>query len=158
MRSDRRRRGSRSGYWKQQRKQFRQQLSAMKGPKQYQHISIEDVVDGRLTPAYLAGFFDAEGTLRIYTCNSRHQIICSFSQANSPALLKAIHEYFDNKGSISESSVAFRSSSAAASVLCKILPYCCAKKLQIELFLRFLDGQETDVHKCMEELKRMKRL
>ena len=134
------------------------QLSSMKTLAAYNAVSVEPV-QTRLTPAYLAGFFDAEGSIGVYKRpakgpNQFSHSVC-FAQKNSDALLRAILVYFDDRGSL-HNGQAIIARGAIRDVLQAMLPHLIVKKSQAALCLQYLDGQ-VDPNECVKHMKLLKR-
>jgi len=106
------------------------QLKAAKDPNAYLSVEIDDSV---ITAPYIAGLFDAEGTIGCYVGTTFK--IC-FAQKNSINLLNSINNFFEDQGHIDykNGKLSF-SGTKAHCVLLYLLPYLIGKKEQTQIGL-----------------------
>lgn len=91
----------------------------------------------RLQIPYLAGLFDAEGSI---TLNARkkggYHLRIAFSQKSAPQLLRAIRNKIGGIGSVGSGKLAL-SSNASETLLLKMFPYLVVKREQAEVAIRY---------------------
>jgi len=111
------------------------QLSIAKEPKNYLNVEIDDSV---LTIYYLAGLFDAEGSI---SCSYGTEVQVKFAQQNSLKLLDSINNFCQDTGTVNDVCLRFTGKSAEP-VLCEMLPYLIVKKEQAQIAL--------ELRKCVQ--------
>jgi len=141
-------------------KQISERLKIAHTQDKYHLVEIDQA---RLTDSYLAGLFDADGSIGAYT----HDLSVTFAQKSSTLLLECIQNVFQVVSCIDDYRLTFSSRSSIVAVLTRMLPHLVMKKRQGELMLQLV--RHTLVHRkrklentetlgLIQEIKRLKRL
>lgn len=109
-----------------------------------------------ITPQWLAGFFDGEGLVAIYQDNRKNCCGLTVKIAQKdPSILMLIAAKFNNAswGSSQKCGELRYYGKNSREILEYIRPYVIVKKTQVELAIRFLDGERNDIVKLVKQEK-----
>jgi len=121
-----------------------EEVSNAKTTSRYSSVPI---IISRLTPAYIAGFFDAEGCIMV---NKTSSICAQISQRQSPALLLAIIDLYPGGSLDAKRDKALWCGANALTLLSAIAPYSIHKREQVLCALKL--GSFTKINPAKRTL------